>query len=153
MAVTDWSSAHASATTRAHTHLSGGLMLVVKVYMWPGGDHAKERLLSVARLDLWGIARTNSQGCRQGERAYRVLLLKDVAAGAPNWDEHPERVLDPGERQVWRGGFIRGHMLGPRGGWDLLGGALRELLGHRLRDYVEPSDAHIERMLERRRDA
>jgi hypothetical protein len=106
-------------------------MLVVKICMWPGGDRRREKVLSVGALDCVGIAQKADpdQGVVAGERAYKVRLFKDTAFGGPDGAAGLEHA------PVWREGRIRGHIPGSRGTWDLVGGALRELLGERLRPY------------------
>jgi len=106
-------------------------MVVVKLCMWPGGRRADERVLSVATLTCLGEARADApeQGIRKGERMYRIRVFKDVAFNGPDGS------TDLAEAPVWREGIVRGHVPGRRGGWDLLGGALRLLLGDRLDDY------------------
>ena len=51
-------------------------MVVLKLCMWPQGDHTKERVLSVAAIDLLGQANEDRPdiGVRKGERRYRVRL-------------------------------------------------------------------------------
>jgi hypothetical protein len=106
-------------------------MLVVKVCMWPGGDRSKERVMSVAAIDLLGQANADQPdiGVRRGERRYRVRLFKDVEFGGP--DATGDLV------DVWRSGRVRGHLPGRRGIWDLIGGALKVILKERLDDYVD----------------
>lgn len=109
-------------------------MVVVKVCMWPQGDRTKERVLSVAAIDLLGQANEDRPeiGVRKGERRYRVRLFKDTSFHGPDGSKD----LPVSERALWKHGTVRGHMPGPRGAWDLVGGALRVLLGSRLDDYV-----------------
>lgn len=99
-------------------------MMVVKVYMWPGGDSAKARLLGAATLALTGVSNT---------RSYDVRLLKDTSFAGPSTDEaiHAAACAGP----VWRRGEVRGHRPGDRGIWDLLGAALHKVLGRRLQSY------------------
>jgi hypothetical protein len=106
-------------------------MVVVKILMWPGGDRARERVLSIATLSLLGQAAADRPdlGVVRGERAYRVRLFKDTQFGGPDGLSLPLA-------GVWHQGTVRGHLPGPRGGWDLLGGALRCLLHGRLDAYV-----------------
>ena len=106
-------------------------MIVVKVCMWPEGDRSRERLLSLAAIDCIGVASVDipAQGIVKGERAYRVRLFKDTDYGGPKEGQNLEAA------SVWRTGYVRGHMPGPRGVWDLLGGALKLVLGDRLSDY------------------
>lgn len=112
-------------------------MIVVKVCMWPGGDPAHERVECIGLIDFQAQAKTDdaSLGVRQGERAYRVRLLKMPQFGGPDGSD-PERLRAPRASDVWREGYVRGHQPGPRGAWDLLGGALAVLLGSRLGGYV-----------------
>lgn len=118
-------------------------MMVVKVYMWPGGDADAEELLCQATFDCQGEATRDAPelGVRQGERGYRVRLLKGPRFGGPGEgaEVRPQYVQ---KRKVWKEGFVRGHLPGRRGEWDLIGGALRVLLGSRLNPYVSyaPSD-------------
>ncbi len=111
-------------------------MIAVEVWMWPGGSRARRHLLSVATLVCCG-ARPD------GERAYIVRLLKDATFGGPTTTETESAIRDPDARKVWRIGQIRGHYPGARGVWDLLGGALRQLVGDRLGSYtpLAPEDA------------
>jgi hypothetical protein len=108
-------------------------MLVVKVCMWPAGDRTKERVLSVAALDCTGQANADRPdiGVRKGERRYRVRLFKDVEFGGPDGSTDLETA------PVWRAGYVRGHIPGPRGVWDLVGGALKRILKDRLDPYVD----------------
>lgn len=112
-------------------------MIVVKVEMWPGGDPAQARTECIGLVDFQGRATRDEPtlGVRKGERAYRVRLLKMPAFGGPDGSD-PERLRRPRPSDVWREGTVRGHMPGPRGAWDLLGGVLKVLLGARLKDYV-----------------
>jgi hypothetical protein len=107
-------------------------MVVVSLCIWPGGDRARERELSVATLSLLGQAAADRPdlGVVHGGQAYRVRLFKDTQFGGP--DGSGELPLS----STWRQGTVRGHLPGPRGGWDLLGGALRCLLHGRLHAYV-----------------
>lgn len=109
-------------------------MIVVRVYMRPGGDEKQERLLSTATFACVGQATEDvpALGVRKGERVYRVRLLKDAEFGGPKTDQDDVHLA-----QVWREDTVRGHMPGPRGVWDLVGGALRVMLGSRLSPYVQ----------------
>jgi len=115
-------------------------MIVVKIYMWPGGDRSREHLLSQATIDLQGVAPTDdpANGIVKSERMYRVQILKDTEFGGPGDGAviHPDAVS---ESQVWRAEMVRGHRLGhgasARGVWDLVGGALKVLLRGRLAPY------------------
>lgn len=102
-------------------------MLVVKVEMWPGGDAAKARVISMATWTCLGVARDH------GDRGYKVRLFKDADFGGPT-------VAPVGE--VWREGTVRGHFPGRRGVWDLLAAGLREVVGRRLEGYraIEEKD-------------
>ena len=108
-------------------------MIVVKVCMWPGGDASQERVLSVGTIACVGVARAAdaARGIRAGERAYQMRLLKDTSFGGPDGADPEALHTAP----VWRAGGVRGHLPGPRGAWDLLGGGLRVLLGARTNDY------------------
>jgi hypothetical protein len=113
-------------------------MIVIKVCMWPQGDPSKERILSIGTLALVGVAKHDAPVAQvlKGERAYQVRLFKDTLFGGPDGSD-PNRIRPaPLSRDVWRAGGVRGHMAGPRGAWDLLGGALGTLLGPRLAPYV-----------------
>ena len=113
-------------------------MIVVKVLLWPGGDPSQERVEGIGLIDFQGQARADdpASGVKKGERAYRVRLLKMPQFGGPDGSDQG-RVQHPAAHDIWREGYIRGHQPGPRGAWDLLGGALNVLLGSRLRDYKE----------------
>ena len=117
-------------------------MLVVKVYLWPGGRRDREELLSQATIDMQGIAHHDDPalGVKRGERRYRVRLLKGTRFGGlgDDVDVNPHLVS---KSKVWREGTVRGHLPGgrgraARGTWDLIGGALKALLGSRLDPYV-----------------
>ncbi len=104
-------------------------MVVVKVYMWPRGDHEREELLGVGTLALEQVTATG--------RSYRVTILKlasFIEGGAERLAD-PRTIHRPRSKDVWKRGHVRGHNPSYRGPWDLLGGALRELLGGRLRSY------------------
>lgn len=105
--------------------------------MWPGGDRSRERVLSVGAIDFLAEANADRPdlGVRKGERVYRVRLFKDVDFGGPTAASAEELRTAP----VWKQTRVRGHMPGPRGVWDLLGGALKVILGHRLEPYVIPT--------------
>lgn len=105
-------------------------MLVVRVEMWPQGDHTKAYPISLATLACTGVAQRDepSENVVVGERRYDVRLFKDVAFGGPSGPPLKDS-------QVWRQGSVQGHLPGPRGAWDLLGGALNTLLGPRLKKY------------------
>ena len=109
-------------------------MVVVKIYMWPGGDQSRERLLSQASIACIGEASQDQGDVRRGERAYRVRLFKDTSFRGPRDGEDLARLP---RSKVWREGTVRGHRPGQRGAWDLVGGALQVLLGRRLRPYVD----------------
>ena len=113
----------------------GDTMIVVKIEMWPKGDASKARVLSIATLARIGVAKAAVGVTRVGERAYTVRLLRDVEFGGP--DGSDPVALRAGT--VWREGSVRGHTpgVGQRGTWDLLGGALKVLLGNRLNQYVD----------------
>jgi len=105
-------------------------MLVVKVYMWPQGDSTRERILTAAKFSLQG------RDPETGERCYKVEVLKDTSYTKSDWNDDGRIYAHP-KKDVWKGGFIRGHFpgLGKRGTWDLIGGALKVLLGRRLSNY------------------
>ena len=92
-------------------------MIVVKIYLWPGGDQKRESLLSQAAIDCQGVHEET------GERRYRVRIAKGVQFGGPKDGERPEN------GPLWRSGAVRGHFPGRRGEWDLVAGALRQVLG------------------------
>lgn len=100
--------------------------MVVKAYMWPGGNPDREYFMGAATFALEEIE-------SDGKRAYKVTLLKNPNFGGPVESELAEHYDNP--RKIWRQGRIRGHAYPQRGAWDLIGGALREMLGSRLRDY------------------
>jgi len=105
-------------------------MLVVKVLMWPFGDHTKEELLSVATITNVG----REGGPSQDVRKYKVVLHKDVRFNRANL-EAPEEIKSPDRRNVWRRGGVAGHRPGKRGVWDLIGAALQGMLSLRLEGY------------------
>lgn len=109
--------------------------MILKLYMWPRGRSDRERFLGAALIDCLGQAAKElpEQGLREGERAYRVRLLKMPRFGGPSEEQLTQ---PPRKRDIWREGFVRGHLPGKRGTWDLLGGALREMLGGRLKPYT-----------------
>jgi hypothetical protein len=98
-------------------------MLVLRVEMWPGGDVTKKRTIGLAALALQGVT-------PEGVRSYVVKLFKAPEFGGPATDEAV--LSDPA---VWRQGVVTGHVAGPRGTWDLIGGALKVLLSERLNSY------------------
>lgn len=117
-------------------------MVVVKVYLWPQGDQAQEELLGQATLSCVGEAKRDdpARGVLKGERAYDVQILKAPRYGGP--DDGDDVRPSNTKGKVWRSGRVRGHLpRGPgrhsRGEWDLIGGALKVLLGGRLRTYVD----------------
>lgn len=132
-------------------------MLVVKVYLWPRGDKRRETLLCQATLDLQGQAQHDvpELGVVEGERRYQVQLLKGTQFGGPGAGAD----VNPGllkKSAVWKRGMVRGHRPGGRGRaargvWDLLGGALKVLLGDRLEPYVEVEDVDPQQNLLNRR--
>ena len=97
-------------------------MDVVKLCMWPKGSRQGERVLAIGTLAC--ISQNQA-----GQRTYRVRLYKDTAFGGPDGSG------DLHDGQIWREGIVGGHVPGRRGGWDLLGGALRLMLGPRLNPY------------------
>lgn len=114
-------------------------MIVVKVFLWPGGYQEGERLISQATIALEGIDESAPDRQRRvrAERWYRVRLLKGVAFGGPKDGANLSR--EP-RSKVWREGLVFGHSPGgkgaaARGEWDLIGGALKVLLGERLGTY------------------
>lgn len=113
-------------------------MVVVKVFMWPGGDESQERLMSVMTLAC--------KGELKGERRYEVRAFKDAAfLSDPQILEDPAALHRGAREHLWRTEVIRGHFPGPRGVWDLVGGALKVTLGDRLARYrrsvLRPSSA------------
>jgi len=109
-------------------------MLLIQVHLIPRGDLSRKRLWSQATIDLQGIANEDDGVHRRGERWYRVRLLKGGRFGGPGPDDDPRPHAVP-ERQVWKEGWVRGHFPGRRGEWDLIGGALKLMLGSRLNSY------------------
>lgn len=112
-------------------------MLVIKVYMWPMGKQALEHLISQATISLQGVARHDEGEIKKGERVYLVRLLKGVTYGGP---KDGDDLCRPPSSKVWRKGMVFGHRPGgkgaaARGEWDLIGGALKALLGGRLAPY------------------
>tara|TARA_B100001989_G_scaffold240807_1_gene206193 strand:- start:749 stop:1207 length:459 start_codon:yes stop_codon:yes gene_type:complete len=101
-------------------------VLLVKIYMVPEGDESRAHLLSQATIDL--------QGTREDGRWYRARLLKAPRFGGPGEGDPVRPHLVP-EAQTFRSGWVGGHNPNIRGEWDLLGGALRALLGARLDPY------------------
>ncbi len=106
-------------------------MVVVHLEMWPGGVESAKYTLGVAKLSLLGVATTDraDEDIIRGERVYHCTLYKDTAFGGP------ATISAAKPSQVWRSGKVRGHLPGPRGIWDLLGGALKGVLGTRLQRY------------------
>lgn len=122
-------------------------MLVVKVYMWPGGDQDREHLVCQGTLDCQGVAAHDDGTVKKGERRYRVRLLKGTLFGGPGDgdDVRPDNVP---RSKVWKEAMVRGHRPDGRGSaargvWDLVGGALKVILGRRLSPYV--LDIHDDR--------
>lgn len=111
-------------------------MLVVKIYMWPDGDWTRERLVSVGTFGLVNVAKNKV-------RTYHVRLLKEPRFGGPTDSAPPARISQPHPRSVWRQGIVTGHRPGPRGAWDLVGGALRVLLDRRLADYASARHCEV----------
>ncbi len=105
-------------------------MILVQVFMVPQGTGPR-RLLTQATLSCVGEATRDlpEAGVTKGSRAYRVVLHKDTAFGGPGED------ADLRGARPWKTGTVVGHRPGPRGVWDLLGGALRAVLGSRLDGY------------------
>lgn len=128
-------------------------MVVARIEMWPGGDHKRKFTLAIGTWACLGVAQRDdpAQGVRKGERAYRVRLFKDTSFNGPDGSD-PDAIVCPRARDVWKEHLVRGHMPGPRGVWDLLGGALDVLLGGRLRGYTADRTDHgkpVESMTER----
>jgi hypothetical protein len=100
--------------------------MVVRLEMWPHGRQDAARTLAVATFACAG-----KEGA---ERFYDVKLLKSPEYGGPRVDvplmdpDVAAAIKSPGSA-VWRQGRVGGHVPGPRGPWDLLGGALVQLLG------------------------
>jgi len=113
-------------------------MLVVKVYLWPQGNHRQERLLSVMRI--FNVGTTPREDAPEiTDRVYVVQILKD-ATHIPGGAERLAGPLPPRPREIWRSARIGGHVVGrpgpaARGVWDLVGGALKVILGRRLAPY------------------
>ena len=103
-------------------------MIVVKVEMWPGGDAAKKRMLSV--MKVWNV-RVDTE---TGERGYRIEILKDTSFTDLDMTVDENLVMVK-SKDVWKKGMVRGHFPGKRGLWDLLGGSLAALLRERLSTY------------------
>lgn len=105
-------------------------MILIQVFMVPQGTGPR-RLLTQATLSCVGEATRDlpEAGVTKGSRAYRVVLHKDTAFGGPGED------ADLRGARPWKTGTVVGHRPGPRGVWDLLGGALRAVLGSRLDGY------------------
>lgn len=120
-------------------------MLVVKVEMWPNGDPSKARVLSAATFALEGIQRAAEAGGGV-VRSHAVKILKDadfIPGGGARFSDS-QVYQAPTQRDVWKEGRITGHITGrqgphARGTWDLIGGALKVILGHRLDSYQKRS--------------
>lgn len=109
-------------------------MMVVKVEIWPGGDHTRARTTAVA---TWGHRGVNDAG----QHCYDVTILKNLEYGGPALpvtDLRPETVeaiKNPVAATVFKQACIGGHRRGERGAWDLIGGSLGAILGDRVLPY------------------
>jgi hypothetical protein len=106
-------------------------MMVVKLEMWPAGEHARARCIGLATFSLVG------RHLPSDTRGYDVMLLKAPTYGGPNADE-VDRIKNPYMRDIWRRIGVVGHTpgRGKRGTWDLIGAALQLVLGRRLAQYT-----------------
>lgn len=118
-------------------------MMVVKVYMWPGGRQDEERLMAQASFACQGVAKRDDPelGVLRGERAYKVRLMKGLQFRGPK--DGADLARAP-KSWVWKEGLVRGHRPHQRGAkargvWDLIGGALGVILGKRLDPYADAS--------------
>ncbi len=114
-------------------------MMVVEVWMWPRGDRSKRRFLGAGAFDCQGVAShdDHERGVRKGERWYRVRLTKMPRFGGPGPEELEQALRSGLKKHLWKTELVRGHMPGQRGTWDLIGGALKLMLGRRLQPYRE----------------
>lgn len=99
-------------------------MLVIKIEMWPKGDHTRARSLGVATI-------TNVGGTTD-EGNYDCRLFK-----SPEYSKQAERrPLDqmlhrPLAKETWRVGRLEGFPRQRLGPWDLVFRALGELISNR----------------------
>ena len=123
-------------------------MVVIKAFMWPGGDPSKEQFISAATLTCIGRIPDDDRptGLIANTRLYRLTILKGVDFGGPGLESLPTTARSPHHTDVWRKTHVGGHQPGRRGLWDVLGGALQSALGGRLVDYRKLSKSDADRM-------
>lgn len=100
-------------------------MIVIRLEMWPKGDHTKARELGIGVIaNIGGSAALGDYDC---------ILLKSPEYSKKNANRPmAERCNRPRMAEIWRrskvSGFPRGHTHGP---WDLVFRALGRMLSNR----------------------
>ena len=100
------------------------MMLVIKIEMWPMGDHTRARSLGVATIaNVGGNADTASYDCR-------LFKAPEYSKQAETRPLH-EILTKPKAKEVWRRGLVGGFRRRTLGPWDLLFRALGALISDR----------------------
>ena len=123
-------------------------MVVIKAYMWPGGDPSQERFLSAATLTCLGRTFEDDEftGLPQNTRLYRLVMLKAAKFGGPGEADLPATARAPKASDVWRKSHVGGHRPERRGLLDVLAGGLLGALGRRLDGYRKLSQVEADRL-------
>jgi hypothetical protein len=99
-------------------------MIVIKLEMWPRGDHSRARSLGVATIaNVGGTADT-------GDYEVRLFKAQEYSRQA---ETRPlqEMLTRPLAKETWRKGRVEGFRRLKLGPWDLLFRALAQLLADR----------------------
>lgn len=99
-------------------------MLVIKIEMWPRGDHTRARSLGVATIENVGgtVKEANYLA-----RLFKAPEYSSVAETRPL----PEMLTRPTSRETWRKGSVERFPRARLGPWDLLFRALGALISDR----------------------
>lgn len=99
-------------------------MLVIRIELWPRGDHTRARSLGVATIANVGGT------VKQGDYECRLFKSPEYSASA---EKRPlEQMLTrPTAKETWRKGRVEGFSRLRLGPWDLLFRALGELISDR----------------------
>ena len=99
-------------------------MLVIKILLWPRGDHTRERELGVATI-------SNVGGTLQTGNYEAVLLKSGEYSAAARARPLEQRATRPLSKEVWKRGAVEGFARQRLGPWDLLFRALGSLIDRR----------------------
>lgn len=99
-------------------------MLVIKIELWPRGDHTRARSLGVATIEnVGGDPKTGDYECR-------LFKAPEYSKQAETRPLH-EILTKPKAKETWRKGRVEGFARLRLGPWDLLFRALGALISDR----------------------